>query len=127
MAQREWRLLRELGVAGLPTAEVIGVVIERDPQSGADGLLITRNIDYSVPYRVLLSGRGLHIPYLGERLLDALAGLLVQAASRRVLLGRLLVVEHVVPTRRRALIAYIIDVETGDATPPCPTGNGDTI
>ena len=43
-----------------------------------DGLLITRNIDYSVPYRVLLSGRGLQIPYLGERLLDALAGMMVR-------------------------------------------------
>ena len=53
------------------------MVTERDARR-ADGLLITRNIDYSVPYRVLLSGRGLHIPYLGERLLDALAGLLVR-------------------------------------------------
>jgi hypothetical protein len=76
LAEREWRLLRELADAGLPTADVIGVVTERD--GGMDGLLITRNIDYSLPYRVLLSGRGLHIPYLGERLLDALAGLLVR-------------------------------------------------
>ena len=45
---------------------------------GADGLLITRHLDYSLPYRVLLSGRGLRIPYLGERVLDALAGLLVR-------------------------------------------------
>ena len=99
LAEREWRLLRELDAAGLPTAEVVGVVTERD--ADADGLLITRNIDYSLPYRVLLSGRGLQIPYLGERVLDALAGLLVQAAPRRVLLGRLLAVEHPVPARRR--------------------------
>ena len=54
LAQREWRLLRELGDAGMPTAEVVGVVIERE--ADMDGLLITRNIDYSLPYRVLLSG-----------------------------------------------------------------------
>ena len=85
LAEREWRLLRELSDAGLPTAEVVGVVTERDED--ADGLLITRHIDYSLPYRVLLSGRGLQIPYLGERVLDALAGLLVQTAPRRLLLG----------------------------------------
>ena len=76
LAEREWRLLRELGDAGLPTAEVVGVVVER--ADDADGLLITRNIDYALPYRVLLSGTGVHIPYLGDRVLDALAGLLVR-------------------------------------------------
>jgi hypothetical protein len=76
LAEREYRLLRMLADEGLPTAEVVGVVIGREDH--ADGLLITRHIDYSLPYRVLLSGRGLRIPYLGERLLDALAGLLVR-------------------------------------------------
>ena len=68
---------------------------------GADGLLITRHIDYSLPYRALLSGRGLRIPYLGERLLDALAGLLVRLHLGGLLLGRLLAVQHPVPPRRR--------------------------
>jgi hypothetical protein len=76
LALREWRLLRELSEAGLPTAEVVGVVTERDDD--ADGILITRYLDYSLPYRVLLSGRGLQIPYLGERVLDSLSGLLVR-------------------------------------------------
>ena len=69
-------LLGELAAAGLPAAEVVGVVTGRD--DAADGLLITRHLDYALPYRTLLSGRGLRIPYLGERLLDALAGLLVR-------------------------------------------------
>ena len=99
MAEREWRLLRELGDAGLPTAEVVGVVTQRDDE--ADGLLITRHIDYSLPYRVLLSGRGLQIPYLGERVLDALAGSARATAPGRFLLGRLLAVEHAVPPRCR--------------------------
>ena len=76
LAEREWRLLRELAEAGLPTAEVIAVVTGRDDD--ADGLLITRHLDFSLPYRTLLSGRGLRIPYLGDRMLDALAGLLVR-------------------------------------------------
>ena len=44
-------------------------------------MLITRHLDYSLPYRTLLSGRGLTIPYLGERVLDALVGLLVRSTS----------------------------------------------
>ena len=73
------QLLRELADAGLPTIEVVGVVTERGAgRDVRDGLLITRHLDYSLPYRTLLTGRGLRIPYLGERLLDALAGLLVR-------------------------------------------------
>ena len=55
---------------------VVAVVTERT--GDRDGLLITRHLDYSLPYRTLLSGRGLTIPYLGDRLLDALVGLLVR-------------------------------------------------
>ena len=69
LAEREYRLLREIDEAGLPTVEVVGVLTGRPEQ---DGMLITRHLDYSLPYRSLLMGRGLQIPYLGERVLDAL-------------------------------------------------------
>ncbi|HMS88837.1 MAG TPA: hypothetical protein PKE56_10360, partial [Acidimicrobiales bacterium] len=80
LAEREWRLLRQLAELNLPTAEVVGVVTNRDADvdGSTEGLLIPRHVDYSLPYRILLSGRGLQIPYLGERLLDSLAGLLVR-------------------------------------------------
>jgi hypothetical protein len=122
LAQREWRLLRELGVAGLPTAEVIGVVLERDTQAGMDGLLITRNIDYSVPYRVLLSGRGLQIPYLGERLLDALAGMLVRLHLAGFYWGDCSLSNTLFRRDAGALIAYIIDMETGERHPTLSDG-----
>ena len=64
LVQREYRLLRGLAEDRLPTAAVVAAVTERS--GGRDGLLITRHLDYSLPYRSLLSGRGLHIPYLGE-------------------------------------------------------------
>jgi hypothetical protein len=66
---REFRLLRHLADQRLPTVEVVGSVTGRAGNVG-EGLLITRYLDYSLPYRTLLSGRGLHIPYLGQRLLD---------------------------------------------------------
>ena len=120
LAQREWRLLRELGDAGLPTAEVVGVVIERDGEM--DGLLITRNIDYSLPYRVLLSGRGMYIPYLGERLLDALAGLLVRLHLVGFYWGDCSLSNTLFRRDAGALSAYIIDVETGERHPTLSDG-----
>ena len=120
LAEREWRLLRELGDAGLPTAEVIGVVTERDRDT--DGLLITRNIDYSLPYRVLLSGRGLHIPYLGDRVLDALAGLLVRLHLAGFYWGDCSLSNTLFRRDAGALSAYVIDVETGERHPSLSDG-----
>jgi hypothetical protein len=116
LAEREYRLLRQLVDAGLPTAEVVGVVTGRtDPDGGpCDGLLVTRHLDYSLPYRVLLSGRGLQIPYLGERLLDALAGLLVRLHLAGFFWGDCSLSNTLFRRDADALAAYIIDVETGE-------------
>ena len=112
LAEREWRLLRELVDAGLPTAEVVGVVTGR--ADGADGLLVTRHLDYSLPYRVVLSGRGLKIPYLGERVLDSLAGLLVRLHLAGFFWGDCSLSNTLFRRDANALQAYIIDVETGE-------------
>lgn len=120
LALREWRLLRELLEAGLPTAEVVGVVTGRDDE--ADGLLITRHLDYSLPYRVLLSGRGLQIPSLGERVLDALAGLLVRLHLSGFFWGDCSLSNTLFRRDANALSAYIIDVETGERHPSLTDG-----
>ena len=120
LALREWRLLRELLEAGLPTAEVVGVVTGR--ADGADGLIITRHLDYSLPYRVLLSGRGLQIPYLGERVLDALAGLLVRLHLSGFYWGDCSLSNTLFRRDADALSAYIIDVETGERHPSLTDG-----
>jgi Domain of unknown function (DUF4032)/Lipopolysaccharide kinase (Kdo/WaaP) family len=117
LAKREYRLLKLLDDEGLPTAEVVGVVTRRISGEGggrADGLLITRHIDYSLPYRVLLSGRGLQIPYLGERLLDALAGLLVRLHLAGFYWGDCSLSNTLFRRDADALSAYIIDVETAE-------------
>jgi tRNA A-37 threonylcarbamoyl transferase component Bud32 len=119
LAEREWRLLRELDDAGLPTAEVVGVVTER---RDAEGLIITRHLDYSIPYRRLLSGRGLRIPYLGERLLDALAGLLVRLHLAGFYWGDCSLSNTLFRRDAGALSAYIIDLETGERHPSLSDG-----
>lgn len=120
LAHREYRLLRELADAGLPTAEVVGVVTDR--ANDLDGLLITRHLDYSLPYRLLLSGRGLQIPYLGDRLLDALAGLLARLHLAGFFWGDCSLSNTLFRRDAGALSAYIIDVETGERHPSLSDG-----
>ena len=81
---------------------------------GRDGLLITRHLDYSLPYRTLLSGRGLSIPYLGDRLLDALVGLLVRLHLAGFFWGDCSLSNALFRRDAGALQAYIIDVETSE-------------
>jgi len=117
---REYRLLRELADDGLPTATVVAAVTERS--DGRDGMLVTRHLDYSLPYRTLLSGRGLSIPYLGDRLLDALVGLLVRLHLAGFFWGDCSLSNTLFRRDAGALSAYIIDVETSALYPELTPG-----
>ena len=112
LALREYRLLRGLVEDRLPTVMVCGVVTERS--GGRDGMLITRHLDYSLPYRTLLSGRGLSIPYLGDRLLDSLVGLLVRLHLAGFFWGDCSLSNALFRRDAGALQAYVIDVETSE-------------
>lgn len=115
LALREYRLLRELDELGLPTVDVVGVVTERTLDgSSIDGMLITRHLDYSLPYRSLLVGRGLQIPYLGDRLLDALVVLLVRLHLIGFYWGDCSLSNTLFRRDAGALQAYVIDVETAE-------------
>jgi len=120
LAQREYRLLRELADDRLPTAVVVAVVTGRT--GDRDGLLITRHLDYSLPYRTLLSGRGLSIPYLGERLLDSLVGLLVRLHLAGFFWGDCSLSNALFRRDAGALQAYVIDVETSERHPTLTPG-----
>ena len=96
-ARREWTLLRELESQGLPVVEAVGIVTGREDD--LDAVLITRHLEYSLPYRALFSGAA--IPDLRTHLLNGLAELLDPPAPARLLLGRLLPLEHALPPRRR--------------------------
>lgn len=111
LAQREYRVLRELADDGLPTVEVVAAVTDRP---SGEGLIITRHLDYSLPYRTLLMGRGLNIPYLGERMLDALVVLLVRIHLAGFFWGDCSLSNTLFRRDAGALQAYIIDVETAE-------------
>jgi hypothetical protein len=112
LAEREYRLLRGLAADRVPTAVAVAVVTDRTGHR--DGLLITRHLDYSLPYRTLLSGRGLSIPYLGERLLDSLVGLLVRLHLAGFFWGDCSLSNALFRRDAGALQAYVIDVETSE-------------
>ena len=111
LALREFRLLREIAEVDLPTVEVVAV--ETGRPSG-EGMIVTRHLDYSVPYRSLLMGRGLEIPYLGDRLLDALVVLLVRIHLEGFYWGDCSLSNTLFRRDAGALQAYIIDVETAE-------------
>jgi hypothetical protein len=75
---REHTLLRALAEHSVPVVEAYATVVERHADDGEElgGLLITRHLQFSQPYRSLFTGRSL--PGLRTRLLDALAGLFVR-------------------------------------------------
>ena len=52
-ARREWTLLRRLEGQGLPVVEAVGIVTGRP--DGLDAVLITRHLEFSLPYRSLFS------------------------------------------------------------------------
>ena len=82
---------------GCRSSKPVGIVTARGED--LDAILITRHLEYSLPYRALFSGAA--IPDLRTHLLNALAELLARLARARLLLGRLLALERALPPRRR--------------------------
>ena len=120
LVEREYRLLRELADDGLPTAEVVAALTGKPDD--VDGMLVTRHIDYSLPYRTLLAGRGLTIPYLGDRVLDALVGLLVRLHLAGFYWGDCSLSNTLFRRDAGALSAFVIDMETGERYPTLSDG-----
>jgi hypothetical protein len=110
LAQREYHLLRRLGAAELPVVEVVGVVT-REPDT-LEAVLITRHLDYSLPYRTLFAGPGR--PDLGDRLLDAGAELLVRLHLAGFFWGDCSLSNTLFRRDAGALSAYLVDAETGE-------------
>src|ERR1700759_5175166 len=75
---KEHALLRELAERTVPVVDAYGTVVERTDADDQplDGLLITRHLPVSLPYRSLFTGR--QLTDLRGRLLDALAELFVR-------------------------------------------------
>jgi Domain of unknown function (DUF4032)/Lipopolysaccharide kinase (Kdo/WaaP) family len=113
LARREYRLLRDLAEHAVPVVEAVGVVSDRPGE--LDAVLITRHLDFSLPYRTLFSGHG--VPNLREHLLDALAELLVRLHVAGFFWGDCSLSNALFRRDAGALSAYLVDAETGAMHP----------
>src|SRR5436190_21983384 len=109
-ARREYALLRRLESEGLPVVEAVGLVTGR--QHELDAVLITRHLDYSLPYRALFAGRA--IPDLRTHLLNAFAELLTRLHLRGFFWGDCSLSNTLFRRDAGALAAYLVDAETGE-------------
>ena len=111
LARREYRLLGELADQSIPVVEAVGVVFSRATEHD-EAVLITRYLDFSLPYRSLFTGRG--IPDLRNRLLDSLAELLVRLHLGGFFWGDCSLSNALFRRDAGALTAYLVDAETGE-------------
>jgi hypothetical protein len=111
---REHGLLRALAEHSVPVVDAYGTVVERVGEDGEElgGLLLTRHLQFSQPYRSLFTGRSL--PQLRIRLLDALAGLFVRLHLAGFYWGDCSLSNTLFRRDAGALAAYLVDAETGE-------------
>jgi tRNA A-37 threonylcarbamoyl transferase component Bud32 len=109
-ARREWTLLRRLAGQDLPVVKAVGIVTAREHD--LDAILITKHLEYSLPYRTLFSGPG--FPDLRTHLLNALAELLTRLHVRGFFWGDCSLSNALFRRDAGALSAYLVDAETGE-------------
>ena len=123
LAEREYRLLAELDRLFIPVVEVAGLVTDRraggeasslrSSDSGLDAILITRHLDFSLPYRRVLGATGAD-DALSDRLLDSLVNLLIRLHVVGFFWGDCSLSNTLFRRDAGALGAYVVDTETGE-------------
>jgi len=114
LARREYDLLRMLRRLALPAVEPIGIVTGRHTPDGRplDPVLLTRHLQFSLPYRALFS-QSLRAD-TATRLIDALAVLLVRLHLGGFYWGDVSLSNTLFRRDAGAFAAYLVDAETGD-------------
>ena len=113
-ALKEYRLLRAMEPLDVPCVEVVAIIDGRTASGGGDlePALITRHLQFSLPYRALFS-QTLR-PDTAVRLLDALSLLLVRLHSEGFYWGDCSLSNTLFRRDAGAFAAYLVDAETGE-------------
>ncbi len=122
LARREYGLLRLLQRLDVPCVEPVGVVTGRVAADGTplDDALITRHLQFSLPYRALFS-QNLR-PDTAARLVDALAVLLVRLHLTGFYWGDVSLSNTLFRRDAGSFAAYLVDAETGELHNTLSTG-----
>jgi hypothetical protein len=116
-AEREYRVLRDLREDRLPVVEAVGVV---SGTAGDGAVLITRYLDFSLPYWYLLARE--EGPDITGKLLDAAVVLLVRLHLSGVFWGDCSLSNVLFRRDAGALMAYLVDAETSERRPSISDG-----
>jgi tRNA A-37 threonylcarbamoyl transferase component Bud32 len=110
LARKEYALLRRLKEFGIPSVEVLGVVVDRP--GDLDAILVTRFLDYSSSFRALFANpRGAHMT---DRLMDAQVELLARLHLAGFMWGDCSLSNTLFRFDAGALNAYLVDAETAE-------------
>ncbi len=121
-ARREYAMLRLLATENLPVVEAVGLVTGRQTVGGEPlgAVLVTRYLDYSLPFRYLFGVEGGH--GLGRKLVDAAVVLLVRVHVEGFYWGDCSLSNLLFRRDAGSLMAYLVDAETAEHRPPLPEG-----
>ncbi|GIH77949.1 DUF4032 domain-containing protein [Planobispora longispora] len=121
-AKREYRLLWDLNRLDTPAVEPVAVVTGRTGTDGEplDSALITQHLQFSLPYRAVMSGTVR--PDTLNRLLDALAVLLVRLHLTGFYWGDCSLSNILFRRDAGSFAAYLVDAETGELHPMISEG-----
>jgi hypothetical protein len=117
-AEHEYNNLLKIEELRLPavTPVAYGKFMPQDTDWREPGVLITRFLDFSLPYRTLFIASG--FDRYREHLLDAMAGMLVQFHLAGVFWGDCSLSNTLFRRDAGALQAYLVDAETAEIHPP---------
>jgi hypothetical protein len=122
IAEKEYDLLRALERIDFPAVEAVAIVTDRQDPEGEplETVLITRHLQFSLPYRALFS----HVlrPETLNRLLDALAALIVRMHLTGFSWGDCSLSNTLFRRDAGAFAAYLVDAETGNLYPKLSEG-----
>jgi tRNA A-37 threonylcarbamoyl transferase component Bud32 len=115
LAEREYQLLRGMEERRLPSVVAVGHARARVPGDGGldeNGVLVTAFLEGSLPYRTLFQTQGLE--RYRERLLDAMAGLIVRLHVGGFYWGDCSLSNTLFRRDAGELQAYAVDAETSE-------------
>jgi len=111
LAEKEYQLLTQIETLRTPAVTPVGFINIRNPQDNT-GVLVTRYLEHSIPYRSLFMTGSL-VRYR-EHLLDAIAGLLVQTHLAGIYWGDCSLSNTLFRRDAGELQAYLVDAETAE-------------